>query len=303
MQNFTISFNAMGSHMQVWLNVANADDAQILERVPDWFEEWEAQFSRFRNDSELTRLNRRAGQHVGQWMSASRLMLDVLSRALRGAEETDGLFNPLILSALKAVGYGHSFEPETFIPDRATQGVTVPDFRQIEIDHERSLIRLPLGAQIDLGGVVKGWAAQETANRLSQIGACLVDAGGDLVGVGSPDDSGGWLVSVPNPVTAEIEAVILLKDGAIATSGTDYRRWMRDGEFLHHIIDPRTGKSATSDIVSATVAAPDAVTAEVWAKAAVIAEVSTRFPTLLVHHDGSSVYNQEFTSLCNRQTC
>src|SRR5579871_2519348 len=107
MQNYTIEFQAMGSHIQAWLTAKSADDAQILQSVPDWFEEWEARFSRFREDSELSALNRRAGH----WLSVSHQMLEVISMAVKGAKETNGLFNPLILPALKAVGYAHSFEP------------------------------------------------------------------------------------------------------------------------------------------------------------------------------------------------
>jgi thiamine biosynthesis lipoprotein len=294
MDNYTVSFQAMGSRIQAWLSVTNADDAQILGSVPDWFEEWEACFSRFRKDSELSRLNRRAGH----WMKVSQPLLEVISAAVQGAQTTNGLFNPLILQALQAVGYGHSFEPENFIPDQATRSASIADFHQIEIDPAHSLVRLPRDSQIDLGGIAKGWSAQQTANRLSNIGPCLVDAGGDMAAIGSPDETGGWFVSVPNPVTSQFEVTVLLKDAAIATSGTDYRHWTRDGQALHHIIDPRTGQPAASDVLSATVVAPDAVSVEVWAKTALIGEVTSHYPTLLFRHDGSTVYNQEFEALC-----
>src|SRR5258708_33444464 len=193
MDNFTISFNAMGSHIQVWLAVATLDDAQILERVPGWFEEWEGRFSRFREQSELSRLNRCAGQ----WVKVSSPLLAVISEGVRGAEEPNGLFNPLILPALRAAGYAHSFDASSYKADEPIPFVMVPDFHQIEIDRARSLVRLPLDAEIDLGGIAKGWSAQETANRLAQIGPCLVDAGGDMVAIGSADESCGWDVSVP----------------------------------------------------------------------------------------------------------
>src|SRR5260370_34217261 len=153
MDNSTVSFHAMGSHIQAWLSVTNAEDAQILNSVPDWFEEWEACFSRFRKESELSRLNRRAGH----WMKVSESLLEVISEAVQGAKATNGLFNPLILPALQAVGYGHSFEPEVFIPDRATRNASIADFQQIEIDRAHGLVRLPRDAQIDLGGIAKGW--------------------------------------------------------------------------------------------------------------------------------------------------
>jgi thiamine biosynthesis lipoprotein len=294
MPNFTIEFKAMGSHMQVWLSVPAIEDAQILQNIPAWFEYWESLFSRFRPTSELCRLNR----HSGQWWPVSLTLFEVISAAVQGAEETRGIFNPLILPALRAAGYDHSFEPGTFIPATQDIFVVVPDFHQIELKRDEPLVRLPAGAELDLGGIVKGWAAQQTAKRLSTVGPCLVDAGGDMVAIGAPDESGGWLVSVANPVTPTVSQTVRLTDAAIATSGRDYRRWERDGHLLHHIIDPYTGRPATSDVLSASVIAPSAVQAEVWAKASIITATVAPFPTLLVSDDGSISCNKEFERLC-----
>src|SRR5689334_17717412 len=111
MPNFTISFKAMGSQIQAWLNVPTADDAEILSEVPAWFEAWEQQFSRFRADSDLSELNRQSGQ----WVEVSPAMFEVISLAVSAADETNGLFNPLVLLALKAAGYDHSFDPDNFV--------------------------------------------------------------------------------------------------------------------------------------------------------------------------------------------
>jgi thiamine biosynthesis lipoprotein len=119
-----------------------------------------------------------------------------------------------------------------------------------------------------------------------------------MVAAGSPDERGGWLVSIADPVTAEDTCTVLLTDSAIATSGRDHRQWVRDGQPLHHIIDPRTGQPSASAVVSASVIAPDAAHAEIWAKAALIEQMTTAFPTLLFLQDGSTVYNREFVTQC-----
>jgi FAD:protein FMN transferase len=294
MPNFTIEFRAMGSHIQAWLNVAALHEARLLERVPGWFEDWENQFSRFRPDSELCRLNRRAGQ----WTQVSPALFEVIALAVRGAGDTNGLFNPLILSALEAAGYDHSFDPGSFVPGHRNVDTAIPDYRDIELNRVDPSVRLPERARLDLGGNAKGWSAQQAASRLAAAGPCLVDAGGDVVAVGSPDDSGGWLVSIPHPITEEIAHRVLLTDSAIATSGRDYRRWLRGGQAMHHIIDPRTGQPSGSDWLSASVIAPDAAHAEIWAKAALIDGISSRYPTLLFGTDGSSACNEEFETLC-----
>lgn len=303
MPNFTIEFVAMGSRIQAWLSAPDAETAQILGRLPAWFENWEAIFSRFRPESELSQVNRQSGQ----WVNVSNEFFEVASLALQAALQTNGLFNPLILDALEAAGYDHTFgdTPTTFVPGRSslkigqgTAAVYVPAYLEIDLDARRQSLRLPKHARLDLGGIVKGWAAQCTAYRLAAVGPCLVDAGGDMMALGSPDDSGGWLVGVPDPLTDEDLYRARLTNAAIATSGTDYRRWTRAGEALHHLIDPRTGRPSDSRVLTATIIAPDAVQAETWAKAGLLSGNIPPYPSLFIYHDGSKQMNREFEALC-----
>lgn len=294
MPNYTINFKAMGSTIDVWLNAPTSDDARILTDIPALFEAWEDRFSRFRPESELSLLN----VNASAWQPLSLVMSDLVELALKAAAETDGLFNPLILPALESAGYDHSFEdPAQFVPGNAQGQPTVPGYRELDYDASRRRLRLPVGAKLDLGGLVKGWAAQQAADYLSQVGACLVDAGGDMVAHGSPDEAGGWLVNIPHPHTGETLRVVLLTDAAISTSGSDYRRWSRDGRTFHHVIDPRTGLPAESHVLSATVIAPTGMDAEVWAKAALISGKLPELPSLLIHEDGSVHYSPQFKAL------
>ncbi len=300
MPNFTVTFRAMGSQIQVWLNVQRPEDADLLQQVPACFEAWEATLSRFRPESELSRLN----AHAGEWVRVSPVLFEAVSVSLEAARMTDGLVTPLILPALEAAGYDHSFDPGVFAPGApdATQAANgVPDWHDIKLDERKRLVRLPTGARIDLGGTAKGWAAQQTAEWLRQVGPCLVDAGGDMVARGTPDSSGGWVVLTPGTEDPDVLDSVLLVDAAIATSGVDYRRWTRDGKAFHHLIDPRTGQPAESDIVTATVCAPNAVQAEAWAKATLIGGSLPDFPALAVHQDGSATFNPEFEALLWRK--
>ena len=113
---------------------------------------------------------------------------------------------------------------------------------------------------------------------LNQWGPCLVDAGGDVVAGDAPADHPGWPVALtaPSSVDAgepEDVMVLWLNNGALATSGVDYHHWTQDGRPRHHIIDPRTGVPALTDVVTATVLSADAMRAEAWAKATLIAGV------------------------------
>ncbi len=290
MPNYTVQFRAMGCHIQAWLNVSDAGHAAILQSVPRWFEHWETIFSRFRPQSELSCLN----QSAGAWVAVSPSLLQVIQFARRAAELTNGLFNPLVLNALESAGYDRPFDvmPEqSALP--ASSGKPVPSPNLIEIQTKSRHVRLPPGARLDLGGIAKGWAAEQAAIALGMTGAAMVDAGGDMVARGSPDDSGGWIVQVPVPEAAYLYR-ISLKNCAIATSGTDYRRWERAGTMQHHIIDPRTGAPAQTEIVQASVIAPDMLHAEVWAKAALISGNQPPYSSLLVHKSGNIQKNGIF---------
>ncbi len=269
-QQYALSFRAMGSQFNVWLEAA--DGPAILRRVPGWVEDVEAVLSRFRPQSELNRLNARSGQ----WMTVSDVLYQAVEKALHAATLTDGLYNPLILPALVAAGYSRTFDeiragasPEAHSPDLP---VIVPDWHSVELSSRRRAVRLPAGAQIDVGGTAKGWTAELIADRLAAYGPCLVDAGGDLAARGAPEGQPGWPVAVAEPGQDDAGTIlwIALADKAVATSGLDYRRWRQGGKMQHHIIDPRTGRPARTDVQSVTVICPAATTAEAYAKAVIL---------------------------------
>ncbi|MCO5185637.1 MAG: FAD:protein FMN transferase [Anaerolineae bacterium] len=259
-------FFAMGSHMTVWLE----SDTAVLDEVEGRFFSAEKRFSRFLPDSELTQLNQRSTDEV----AISAEMSAMLSRALQLAEATDGLFDPTILPALEAAGYTRSFE---LLDAASAPPHTLHSFnyRAIEMDRSRCAVRLPGGLRIDLGGIAKGYTAQQVVDWLSRFGPCLLDAGGDLVAGDAPSGSPGWPVGISAPWQGDDEQDNLLRlwlsNATLATSGVDYRQWQRDGRQMHHIIDPTTGDSAETDLLTASVIAADASTAEAWATAALVA--------------------------------
>jgi thiamine biosynthesis lipoprotein len=256
MQSYVTTFRAMGCQVNVWLDT-DGDGASILQQVPGWIETMEASLSRFRPDSELSRLN----NHSEQWMAVTATMVAAISEARRAAQVTDGLVTPLMLPALLAAGYDRSFESvrERQVPHPSAN--TLSSWEAIKIDRSGSRVWLP--GPVDLGGTAKGWAAQVISNQLSEHGACLVDLGGDIVAQGKP-----WPVQLHDPFQPDTPfATITLADGTVTTSGTDFRRW---GAGKHHIIDPRTGRPAESDLLSVTVIHPDAVLAEAFAKAVLL---------------------------------
>lgn len=135
-------------------------------------------------------------------------------------------------------------------------------------DEETRSICLPPGLGLDFGGIAKGWAAQQTVARLALYGPALMNAGGDIAISGPRLDGRPWRVGIHNPFEPGTDlAVLHLHKGGVATSGKDRRRWQQGDLLVHHLIDPRTGHPARTDILTASVVAPTAVEAEAAAKA------------------------------------
>jgi len=261
-----ITFRAMGCQMMAALDSQHTGDQAQLETVSDWFETWEQHLSRFRPDSELSRVNQGCDTQP-----ISSVLAQVVRAALVAQYQSDGLVNPLLLNALEAAGYKRNF---TDLPEEIN---TPDDFSpltenwQLELDFDNRKLTLPVGARLDLGGIAKGWAADRAARRLGALAPALLDAGGDVAVSGPQADGSPWPVGVANPLDPNEQIdLVALWEGGIATSGRDYRRWRKDGRWQHHIIDPRTGRPARTDVLSATVIAPSACMAETAAKSVLI---------------------------------
>jgi thiamine biosynthesis lipoprotein len=273
-----LEFRAMGSQMLAAVEAGTPEAAACLAAVPGWFADWEQALSRFRDDSELSRVNRTAGS--GTWVPVSATFWAVLECALDAAAATAGLVTPTVLNALEAAGYRTSFDAmrrdtaggSVLTVESAPAGAGVfSRWREIARDPATQAVRLPAGVRLDFGGIAKGWAADEAVRRLAVHGPALVNAGGDIA-VSGPRRSGeGWLIGIDAPLGLELPAdtdleLIALRAGGVATSGRDYRRWQQNGAWQHHIIDPRSGVPADTDVLAATVIAPTAGQAEVAAK-------------------------------------
>ena len=267
-------FQAMGTEIELLVDASGADDA--LAAAESEFHRLEAILTRFGPESELCRLNETGSLEVGAEL------LEVVELALAARASTDGRFDPTVHDAVVAAGYDRSFEQ---LPEEGT-AVIVGAVGGGSVLIDGSRIELAPGVRLDFGGIGKGYAAARAADLLSAAGPALVNAGGDIAVKG-----GTWPVGVE---TADGELTLELTSGGLATSGRDRRRWRRNGEELHHLIDQATGLPSPSDLLRVTVVASDAVEAEVWAKALYIAgeeeavrEADMRgLPCVLVTADG-----------------
>ncbi|WP_144554854.1 FAD:protein FMN transferase [Bacillus sp. X1(2014)] len=256
---YKYNFNSMSTMVQLSINQELF--ANDLMPVYKLFASVEDTCSRFKEDSELSKLN----QQLGQEVEVSDQLFSILKEALRFYEETDGVFHPGILSAIENCGYTKSIEyikgRELLAPSPIAPVFT--KMRPYQLDEERQTV--VLHTRIDLGGIAKGWVVDRAADILSDIGYGFVNVGGDIrifgslprhlnIGIEDPFDPSKMLSSVQ------------VTDGAVATSTSMKRRWKVNGSSKHHLIDATTGEPSASKIISSTVTAPTAVEADVLAK-------------------------------------
>jgi thiamine biosynthesis lipoprotein len=261
----------------------------------------DAACSRFRSDSELSRVNQARGRPV----PVSAQFAEALGVALAAAALTDGDVDPTCGLSLVRLGYDQDFARAR----RRTSPLRRPlapagGWRQVRLDPARRVVTVPAGVMLDLGATAKALAADRAAARVFADFGCgvLVNLGGDIsVAGGSPAD--GWLVGIADDVAfdaviADVEPsqVVVIRDGGLATSSTSARAWRRGGASLHHIVVPATGRPAASCWRTASVAAASCVDANIASTAAILRGGQApgwldglRLPARLVRHDGSAV--------------
>ncbi|HEU0027111.1 MAG TPA: FAD:protein FMN transferase [Ktedonobacterales bacterium] len=259
------SFRAMGTTVALLAPQERLAEATRLTR--DLFEEWEQALSRFRPESEVSRLTASTGHYV----KLSPLLYEALSTALDAARATRGVFDPTLRERMIQIGYDRNFDelkphlPASVYEQPAATGA----WREIRLDDARRMARLPRGVGLDFGGIGKGMAVDAALDLLEEVGMipALVNAGGDLAVRGLPAGETRWTVAAPGKGRAW---AVGLERGALATSGVERRRWRQGKIERHHLIDPRTGEPAQSGLWSVTAAAGSCAQAEVAAKTALI---------------------------------
>ena len=258
-------FEALGCTVHVGveesseLTTARALTEQVLRDVDEVA-------SRFRTDSDLSRVN----AHAGTWVEVDPLLVSAVTLACSAAADTDGLVHPLLGRALIELGYDRDFEALVALPTGGVLETTPPgptSWQQIDLDPAGAL-RIPAGTALDLGATGKAWCADLAAAALREHldHGAIISVGGDLATVGDAP----WLVDVSEQPDGPLAQRVELRGGALATSSTRVRRWTRGGHHRHHLLDPRTGQPAREVWRTVTVAAPSCTEANTVSTAAVV---------------------------------
>jgi len=219
--------------------------------------------SDYRDDTEISRLN---ALPAGESLVVSPETFFVLQRSSEVSRASNGAFDitcrPLV-SLWKQAGRDNR------LPDQATLSSTLAavGWTKLTLDPpSRRVTKTADGMQIDLGGIAKGYALDQAAERMKAAGATcgLIDVGGDIVAVGKQANGDPWRIGVQHPFQSGLMLKLSLTDRAVATSGTQQRFTVIGNHRYSHIIDPRTGRPA-EQAPSVTVVARDGITADAWA--------------------------------------
>jgi thiamine biosynthesis lipoprotein len=309
-------WKALGTSVELLLSDGRAL-AQACAILKCQLDELDRACSRFREDSELMRVNAAAGRTT----RVDALLIETLDLALRAAELTDGDVDPTVGAALVLAGYdrdmqlldrvpaaqesGHEARPCTAIEPRLRARL-LSGWSAVELDRERCTIRIPRGVKLDLGATAKAWAADRAAHTVHKALGCgvLVSLGGDISTAGpAPSEelagaSGhtGWRIHVTDNHRDGPWApgqTVSIASGGLATSSTTARRWRHREQIMHHIINPASGAPAEEIWRTVSVAADDCVDANIAATAAIVRGARAPewlaklgLPARLVDYDG-----------------
>lgn len=297
------TFEALGSKIRV---IIDGDDAagaksavEAFEEVEQFIHRFDRTLSRFREDSELSLMNRDGRETV----PASGLLRTAVRAGVWTAEKTGGLVDPTLLTEIEAAGYVSSragmdgLTVDTLLEGAPSRAVALAAegraWQEFLVDDEAGTITRPPGLGFDPGGTGKGLAADMAAGLLEGFPRFLVSCGGDIRVGGDMSGPEPFEVFVENPVSGSRPHLFKVGQGGIATSGINARSWRReDGQVAHHLLDPSTGRPVWSGLIGVTALASTAMGAEASAKAALLSgpdgarDLLGGMGGLLVHEDG-----------------
>ena len=296
----TCTREALGTY--VFIGTRSSEDLERAERMATQILiDVDETCSRFRVDSDLTRVN----NHPGQWVEVDPILVAAVHAACEAARETDGLVNPLLGRPLVQLGYDRDFEllaeaEESPLLSDTSPAPSISAWQRIRLDPEGA-VRIPTGTALDLGSTGKAWAADLVAAAFADLleAPALISLGGDIR-ISEPDDL-PWQIAISERPEESAEVTVGLDGGGLATSSTQVRRWRRGGVRRHHLIDPRTGLPAAEVWRTVTATGPTCLAANTASTAAVVlGEAAPQWlaergvTARLVHADGSVLHLGEW---------
>lgn len=245
-----VAHSAAGIACDTVVTVTAYAPQQTVDETLRVIADYEALLSKTVEGSDIRRLNHAEGAPVEVHPETAAL----LRLAVEIGEESEGAFD-VTIAPLSAMWDFTSDDPVPPDPDALTAAAALVDYRNIVIDG--NIVTLLNGAEIDLGGIAKGYIADRVAAFLRQKGvrSACINMGGNVVTIGTKPNGDPWTIGIrdPNGTPEQSEEVLELGEAAVVTSGNYERFFIKDGVRYHHILDPKTGMPVSTGLASVTV--------------------------------------------------
>lgn len=250
----------------ITLNIYGTKDKAVMQDCLILCEDFEKKFSKTVEDSDVWKLN----HAQGAWVEVSEETIDILKEAIKYSELTEGAFDVSVAPLTELWQVNNSTLPTE---EERKIAMSHVNYQFIEIDGNK--VRLTdKKAQIDLGGIAKGYIADKLAELMKERGvtSAMINLGGNIKVVGGKKNGGGWKIAIQKPFANSDEVIgsINIEDKTVVTSGIYQRYFEYDGKIYHHIIDKTTGAPSESDLASVTVIGESSTAADALSTACIL---------------------------------
>lgn len=289
-------FEALGTknHIMIYSSRKEAILNQAVRRVM----EIDDKMSVFKSNSEIARINQNAGENK---VPVADEILDLIDIAREMSELSKGAFDITIGPLVRLWGIG---KKGNYIPPKEDikAALKLINYQDIVTDSTNHTVFLNRADQsIDLGGIAKGYAADEVKRILVQGGvdSGIINLGGNIITIGKKPDGSSWRIGIQNPLapTGEYLGTVSADNRTIVTSGSNERFFIKEGVRYHHLLNPHTGRPAYSGLLSVTVISEKSVTADALTTALFLLGMEKGLP-LLKHFQAEAVFLTEDGHIC-----
>ncbi len=213
--------------------------------------------------SELIELNKKAGKEL---CKVSPDTFFVIKKGLQYSRLSKGKFDITVGPLVRLWGMGTD-KAHVPTPTEIKKALSLIDYTQVKLDESQNAVFLrKADMALDLGGIAKGYAADESARVLMQSGveSGLIDLGGNLYAIGTKPDGTPWKIGLQNPfdVRGSIFATVEVEDKTLVTSGPYERYFEENGKKYHHILDTNTGFPIENNLMSVTIISDSSIDAD-----------------------------------------
>lgn len=236
------------------ISTQNENSNLILNQSTKLMRNLEDTLSFYKDNSNIDKINKNAGKNFVQ---VSQITFDIVEKSKYYSKLTDGLFDITIAPLVKMWGV-NSDTPHVLTDDNISKTLSLVNYEDIILNKNKQEIMLAKeNQQIDLGGIAKGYIADLVIDfyKKNNVESALVNIGGNIKVLGRKSPSDLWKVGIykPEKHSSDILCSLSVEDMSVVTSGTYERAFMKNNKLYHHILNPRTGYPAKTDIASITI--------------------------------------------------